>query len=95
VSVLAFGIYMVLVGLALLAVANVLLSLLAYPTTTEIWIRTLGLAVVILGYYYIVAARFEIPPSSEPRSTGAPQFSCASRPSSFWGWPSRFWSSLA
>jgi hypothetical protein len=62
VSILVFGIYMVVVGLALLVVPNVLLSLFAYPTTTEIWIRILGFIVVVLGYYYIVAARFELTP---------------------------------
>jgi hypothetical protein len=62
VSILVFGIYMVVLGLALLVVPNVLLSLFAYPTTTEIWIRILGFIVVVLGYYYIVAARFELTP---------------------------------
>ena len=42
VSVFAFGIYTVILGLALLVVPSVLLSLFAYPTTTEIWIRILG-----------------------------------------------------
>lgn len=59
VSILVFGVYTVTVGLALLLVPNVLLSLFAYPTTTEVWIRILGFIVVILGYYYIVAARYE------------------------------------
>ena len=58
VSMLVFGIYTVVVGSALLFVPNVLLSLFAYPTTTEVWIRILGFIVVILGYYYIVAARY-------------------------------------
>ena len=58
VSMLVFGIYTVVVGVALMLVPNVLLGLFAYPTTTEIWIRILGFIVVILGYYYIVAARY-------------------------------------
>jgi len=60
VSILVFGVYTVTVGLALLLVPSVLLSLFAYPTTTEVWIRILGFVVVILGYYYIVAARYGI-----------------------------------
>ena len=60
VTVLVFGVYMVVVGFALLAVPNVLLSLFAYPTTTEVWIRILGFTVIVLGYYYIVAARYEM-----------------------------------
>jgi hypothetical protein len=60
VSMLVFGVYTAVVGLALLLVPNVLLSLFAYPTTTEVWIRILGFIVAILGYYYIVAARHGI-----------------------------------
>ena len=71
-SVLAFGIYMVIVGLALLVVPNVLLSLFAYPTTTEIWIRILGFIVVVLGYYYIVAARYELTPFFRASVYGRP-----------------------
>ena len=71
-SVLAFGIYMVIVGLALLVVPNVLLSLFASPTTTEIWIRILGFIVVVLGYYYIVAARHELTPLFRASVYGRP-----------------------
>ena len=72
VSILVFGIYMVVVGLALLAIPNVLLSLFAYPATTEIWIRILGFVVVILGYYYLVAARFELTPFFRASVYGRP-----------------------
>jgi Kef-type K+ transport system membrane component KefB len=72
VSILVFGIYMVVVGLALLAIPNVLLSLFAYPATTEIWIRILGFVVVILGYYYLMAARFELTPFSRASVYGRP-----------------------
>ena len=71
-SILVFGIYMVGVGLALLVVPNVLLSLFAYPTTTEIWIRILGFIVVVLGYYYMVAARFELTPFFRASVYGRP-----------------------
>jgi len=59
-SILVFGIFMVLVGLGLLIMPNVLLTLSGYPTTSEVWIRVVGLVVAILGYYYIVAARNEL-----------------------------------
>ncbi len=59
-SILVFGIFMVLVGLGLLIMPNVLLTLSGYPTTSEVWIRILGLVTAILGYYYIVAARNEL-----------------------------------
>jgi len=71
-SILVFGIYMVVVGLALLVVPNLLLSLFAYPTTTEIWIRILGFMVVVAGYYYIVAARFELTPFFRATIYGRP-----------------------
>ena len=60
VSILVFGVYMVILGLALALVPKVLLGLFAYPITTEIWIRILGFIVVVLGYYYLVAARYEL-----------------------------------
>jgi hypothetical protein len=60
VSALVFGIYLVLLGVTLLIVPNLLLTLFAYPTTNEVWIRVLGLVVGVLGYYYIVAARSEL-----------------------------------
>ena len=72
VSVFAFGIYTVILGLALLVVPNVLLSLFASPTTTEIWIRILGFIVVVLGYYYIVAARYELTPFFRASVYGRP-----------------------
>jgi hypothetical protein len=62
VSVLAFGIYTMVLGLTMLVIPNQLLSLFAYPTTTEVWIRILGFIAAILGYYYIVAARYELTP---------------------------------
>jgi len=72
VSIFVFGIYMVVVGLALLVIPNVLLSLVAYPTTTEIWIRILGFVVIILGYYYLVAARYEVTPFYKASVYGRP-----------------------
>ena len=62
VSILVFGFYMVIMGLILLIIPNVLLGLFAYPTTSEVWIRILGFIVAVLGYYYIVAARYELVP---------------------------------
>jgi hypothetical protein len=60
VSVLAFGVYMLVMGVLLLAVPNVLLSLVRYPITDELWLRVLGVVTLILGYYYTVAARDEL-----------------------------------
>ena len=62
VSMVVFGIYMAIIGLTMLVFPNELLSLFAYPTTTEVWIRILGFIVAVLGYYYLVAARYELTP---------------------------------
>jgi hypothetical protein len=59
-SVLVFGVYMSVMGVLLLAFPNVLLGLLGYPTTEEVWLRVLGVVTAILGYYYSVAARNEL-----------------------------------
>ena len=59
-SALVFGIYLVALGVTLLIVPNVLLTLFAYPTTSEVWIRVAGMVIAILGYYYIEAARNEL-----------------------------------
>ena len=58
--ILVFGIFIVLVGVGLLIMPNVLLTLSGYPTTSEVWIRVVGLVVAILGYYYVEAARNEL-----------------------------------
>jgi hypothetical protein len=62
VSILVFGIYTAILGLTMLVFPNQLLSLFAYPTTTEVWIRILGFVAAVLGYYYVVAARYELTP---------------------------------
>ena len=56
-SVFVFSIYMYVLGFVLLTVPNVLLSLFRVPETNEVWIRVVGMLVVILGFYYSTAAR--------------------------------------
>jgi hypothetical protein len=58
-SIFVFGVYLILVGLVLVLAPNFLLSLFAIPDTSEVWIRVLGVVVVVLGYYYVEAARHE------------------------------------
>ena len=55
-SVFCFGIYVILLGIFLMVIPNVLLSIFAVPTTSEVWIRIVGMLVFLLGYYYIRAA---------------------------------------
>ena len=59
-SLFYFGVYHVILGIILVVVPNLLLTLLALPMTTEVWIRVVGMLVLLLGYYYIQAARKEL-----------------------------------
>ena len=61
-SVFAFSVYLFVLGLVLLVVPNVLLGLFRFPETHEVWVRVVGMLVVILGYYYSTAARHELTP---------------------------------
>ena len=51
------GIYLGLSGLALIIAPNLLLGLLGLPPTQEVWIRVAGVLTLILGFYFIQAAR--------------------------------------
>lgn len=59
VSLRIFSIYMFVLGLILILDPNLLLRFLAIPETREIWIRIVGLLVLILGYYDFMASRGE------------------------------------
>lgn len=56
-SIFVFGIYLVIAGLGFLLVPNLMLSMVGLPTTTEVWIRVLGLIVTIVGAYYLYLGR--------------------------------------
>ena len=62
VTVFAFSIYLFGLGGVLISVPNLLLSLFRIPPTEEVWIRVVGVLVVLLGYYYLTAARNEQTP---------------------------------
>jgi hypothetical protein len=59
-SVLVFSIYLDVLGLVLIVAPNLLLSLFRIAETNEVWIRVVGMLVLILGYYYWTAARHEL-----------------------------------
>ncbi len=59
-SIFVFAVYLILLGITLLVVPNVLLSVFAYPTTDEVWIRVVGMLLVMIAFYYIQAARNEL-----------------------------------
>ena len=59
-SVYVFSFYLFGLGLVLTVVPNLLLRAFGIPTTTEVWIRVVGMLVLLLGYYYSRAARREL-----------------------------------
>ena len=60
ISVFVFSIYLFVLGLILVAFPNVLLSLFRLPETNEVWIRVVGMLVLVLGYFYSIAAQNEL-----------------------------------
>jgi hypothetical protein len=62
VSMFAFAVYLFVLGVILLTAPNVLLGIFALEPTTEVWVRIVGMLVVVLGYYYLSAARGEAVP---------------------------------
>jgi hypothetical protein len=58
-SLFVFGIYLVALGLFLLIAPNTLITLFGLPETHDVWIRVVGMLLVLLAYYDIQAARKE------------------------------------
>jgi uncharacterized membrane protein len=56
-SVTIFGIYLVLSGLSFILIPNILLPTFGLATTTEVWVRVVGLVALILGVYFLNSAR--------------------------------------
>ncbi len=52
------AVYALLSGLQLLFIPNTMLGMFGFPPTHEIWIRVLGMLVVILPIYYVAMARY-------------------------------------
>ncbi len=55
-SLYYFGFYLLLTGISLIVAPNLILSLLAIPETTEVWIHVLGTVVTAIGLYYVFMA---------------------------------------
>jgi hypothetical protein len=58
-SVFVWGIYAVLTGITFLLVPNLPLTMLGLGESLEVYPRLLGVAITMLGYFYIRAARQE------------------------------------
>ncbi len=56
-SMLVFGTYLNLVGIGLLVAPELLLAPLGFAPATDFWVRVIGVPVLILGTYYVRAAR--------------------------------------
>jgi hypothetical protein len=56
-SIFAFGLYLIVLGMILVVIPNSLLAIFQVPSTNEVWIRVDGMLVFLLGIYYILAAR--------------------------------------
>ena len=58
-SMVIFGVYMLVMGLILIIVPNPLITLLGFAPVTDVWIRILGMVLVILAFYYFLAVKEE------------------------------------
>jgi hypothetical protein len=58
-SITAFGVYLSIAGLSFIFIPNIVLPLFGFPTTTEVWIRLVGLLTAILGMYFLYSVRHD------------------------------------
>ncbi len=59
-TLLVFGIYLVGMGLGLVAMPNVVLGMFGLPATNEVWVRVVGVLALVLAHYYTSAARADL-----------------------------------
>lgn len=59
-SLLVFGVYLVGMGIGLLFTPNMVLGILGFPATDEVWPHVVGLLALVLAFYYISAARADL-----------------------------------
>jgi hypothetical protein len=61
-SVLFFGVYLTGMGIGFVGMPNLLLGILRFPPTDEVWSRVVGMLALVLAFYYVQAARMNIKP---------------------------------
>lgn len=61
-TIFVFGSYLFSLGLILLLAPNMLLVLFQMPPTSEVWVHVVGMLILFIAIYYIVAARAELLP---------------------------------
>jgi len=59
-SIFVFGVYLTLLGIALITAPNFLLETFRLSPTDEIWIRVVGMLIIYLSIYYYRFAKLEI-----------------------------------
>ena len=59
-SILVHGIYLLILGVVMITIPNVPLKIFGLAETTEVWIRVVGMMSLVLGYYFVQAARKEL-----------------------------------
>lgn len=61
-SLFVFSLYLFVLGLVILIIPNTLLGVFGLPPTQEVWIRLVGMMLLILVPYYMQAVRHELLP---------------------------------
>jgi hypothetical protein len=59
-TVLVFGVYMLGQGIILMTYPNFLLGLFHFPFATEVWVKVVGVALVVFSFYYIRCSLLEL-----------------------------------
>jgi hypothetical protein len=59
-SFFVFGLYMTVLGIALVLAPNPLLSLVGIAETTEVWVRVVGVLVVVIGILDVLIAQADL-----------------------------------
>ncbi len=59
-SIRIFAVYLFVFAVVLILIPNELFSVLQVPETNEVWIRVVGVLLVVLSYYYFMASYSEM-----------------------------------
>ena len=59
-TLLAFGVYLIGMGLGLVLMPNFVLGTLGFPASDEVWPHVVGALALVLAFYYVSAARADL-----------------------------------
>jgi hypothetical protein len=54
---IVFGIYLLVMGLFFIAIPNPVITTIGFDPVTNVWIRIVGLIILIVSYYYFMAVK--------------------------------------